>query len=290
MDPIIGAGVVAKAVDGAASEAGKAAGGLVQRAFGPAADQIGAALGQYTEYRMRNLNRIAEKAERKAQGREGSVSPRVAYSVLEDGSFCDDELMAEYLGGVLAAGRTPSGRDDRAITWSKLITSMSALQLRTHFVLYREWAHALHGNTELSLTTDRERALMYVNLDDLLAILAEVAPDVPTDAVVTDLVTGLFRFNLVSDTDYFLGSAEAMAERRPAEARSPFRNVFTVYPEITGLTLYGWACGLTGFDPALFSEREELLAENVDVARPAVLLPNLPSPRDTDEPPRQSTN
>lgn len=30
-----------------------------------------------------------------------------------------------------------------------------------------------------------------------------------------------------------------------------------MYPEVTGLALYAWACGLTGFDPTRFAQREE---------------------------------
>lgn len=277
VDPLsIGAGAVAKAVQSAAEEGGKAASGVVSRVFGPAADEIGEALRRYTAYRVGNVERIAEAADRKSCGREGVVSPRLAHAILEEGSWCDDELMAEYLGGVLAAGRTPSGRDDRAVTWSTLITSMSALQLRTHFVLYREWAHALRGNKEVALTAaPPDRTMMYVNLDDLLVILNEVAPDVSNDAIVTDILTGLIRFSLIQDADYFLGSAAELAKHKPSYYVPPFRNVFAAYPSQAGLTLYGWACGLPGFNPALFVESDELLAENVGIDRPAAALPGL---------------
>ncbi len=90
----------------------------------------------------RRLEMIAEKASAKAieDGRGGTVHLRVAYSILEDGSLCDDELMAKYLGGVLAGSRSPNGRADRAITWCRCIGSMSWLQARAHFLPYREWA------------------------------------------------------------------------------------------------------------------------------------------------------
>ena len=119
---------IAKAADAVAEESGKVFSTLMIKMLGPSADEIGEALRRWTSYRVRNVKRIAAVADRRAQGREGVVPPRLAHTVLEEGSYCDDELMAEYLGGVLAGGRTPSGRDDRAVTWSKLITSMSTLQ------------------------------------------------------------------------------------------------------------------------------------------------------------------
>lgn len=273
VDPILGLGAVAKAVESAADEGGKSAGGLVSRVFGPAADEIGQALGRFTSYRVGNVKRIAENADQKARGRDGMIPPRLAHSMLEDASFCDDELMAEYLGGVLAAGRSPSGRDDRAVTWSKMVTSMSSLQLRTHFVFYREWAYALHGNTQVKLSTNIGQAVMYVDLDDLYPILAEAVPDLAWNDTVTDVLTGLSRFDLIGDA-WAVGTAANIDSITDADSL-PFERVFRAYPTITGLALYGWACGLPGVSPADFTQREELLAIDVPVARPAVHLPNI---------------
>jgi hypothetical protein len=59
--------------------------------------------------------------------------------------------MAEYLGGVFAGARSPDGKDDRAVSWIKIIASLSALEVRAHYLLYREWAARLHGRTDLNL-------------------------------------------------------------------------------------------------------------------------------------------
>jgi len=61
--------------------------------------------------------------------------------------------MAEYLGGVLAASRSRGGRDDRAIAWSNLVTSLSSVQVRAHFLLYREWAALLRGRSRVDTDT-----------------------------------------------------------------------------------------------------------------------------------------
>lgn len=44
------------------------------------------------------------------------------------------------------------------------------------FILYREWAHALHGVTHISLASDINDAQMYVNLDEFLAPMHEAVP------------------------------------------------------------------------------------------------------------------
>jgi len=73
-DPIVGAEAL---IGGAAAI--QAVRSAVGRVVGPATDEISAALGRYTAFRLRNVGRIAENADRKAQasGREGDVPPRV---------------------------------------------------------------------------------------------------------------------------------------------------------------------------------------------------------------------
>lgn len=53
------------------------------------------------------MRRIFENADRQLSDEpvDGRVSPRVLRKVLQEGSFIEDELAAEYLGGVLASSR-----------------------------------------------------------------------------------------------------------------------------------------------------------------------------------------
>ncbi len=118
VDPIVGA-VVAKTVKATRTQADQVTPGLLKSILGPPAREFGDALGRTVAYRTRNFGRIVEKANARLQRKsvDGTVNIRVAYALLEEGSLCDDELMAEYLGGLLAASKSPGGRDDRAITW-----------------------------------------------------------------------------------------------------------------------------------------------------------------------------
>jgi hypothetical protein len=86
--------------------------------FEPGAKEFGDAFRRAVAFRTQNFGRIKEKADKKAKAnnRTGVVHPRVIAFMTEEGSLCDDELMGDYLGGVLAGSRSPDRRDDRAIT------------------------------------------------------------------------------------------------------------------------------------------------------------------------------
>ena len=62
---------------------------------------------------------------------------RVARDVLWHGAFSDDEICAEYFGGILATSRSHDGQDDSGIEFADTIKSLSASQLKAHYVIYR---------------------------------------------------------------------------------------------------------------------------------------------------------
>jgi hypothetical protein len=243
-------GALLKAATDAGSENAKTAGGLLTRALGPTADVFGQALAQYAELRVRNVGKIVGRSEKKAResGRSGNVHPRVAHRVIEDGSFCDDAVMADYLGGVLAGSRTPSGRDDRAVVWSDLVTRLSAAQIRLHYLLYREWAIRLHGRIEINPGTAEGayQAVMYVELQQVVEALRVEEDDREMFDVFTHAIVGLHRQGLVNE-HYAHGNRE-----RSESPDAPYARVLNVGPSMAGMELYGWAQGLPGFIASAF--------------------------------------
>ncbi len=112
---------------------------VLEKLLGPTADYLGEGMREWTEHRVNNVRRILKKAADRLgdkMERPGRVPPKVLKEVLDDGSFCDDELAAEYYGGILASGRTETGRDDRAATYIKLTSQLSTYQIRFHFLVY----------------------------------------------------------------------------------------------------------------------------------------------------------
>ncbi|MFC1560903.1 hypothetical protein ACFL4V_00330 [Candidatus Latescibacterota bacterium] len=76
---------------------------------------------------------------------EGQVPPRVLKRVLSDGWFCEDEIMREYYGGVLASSRSTINRDDRGKTYLELLSNLSTYQTRTYYIVYTILKHIFSG-------------------------------------------------------------------------------------------------------------------------------------------------
>ena len=71
------------------------------------------------------------------------VNLRAARDVLWNGAFTEDEVCAEYFGGMLAAARSMDGKDDGVVHYVDTIKAMSARQLELHYVIYRAWQSML---------------------------------------------------------------------------------------------------------------------------------------------------
>jgi hypothetical protein len=242
-DPVTGAVVLAKAMGSEQPEDVTAAGNLLTRLLGPSVDAFGAALARSVEYRTRNFGRIAARAQAKSLGDcNRIVNTRVAFVMLEDGSLCDDELMAEYLGGVLAGARTPSGQDDRAVSWIKLISGLSAITIRAHYLLYREWAASLHGlaDFKLGLEDNAKAAQVYVDLDEFEQRLVTDS-DMNLDEASDHAVQSLLAASL-------LGSRVASGSRELVAPGGSYERMLNVMPSPRGCELYGWAQGLSGLN------------------------------------------
>jgi len=271
VDPITGAALV-KAAASASEEAAKTTSSLLQRVLGPAADEIGEALSRYTAFRVGNVKRIAERADRKNR-RPGSVPPRVAHRVLEDGSYCEDEVMVDYLSGVLAGSRSEIGSDDRGVAWSSLITSMSSLQLRAHYLLYREWAARLHGRTDIKMgdSEARDNAEILIELNEFYRVLAPKIPVAEASSVLNHAITGLARAGLIADY-YKFGTGAAASD---AEFELAVRCICT--PQ--GIELFYWAMGRPELDPWGFTTSADPFEVEPGVPRlQQVVFPKLPAP------------
>jgi hypothetical protein len=126
--------------------------------------------GKYLQDRVYDrLERVFGKASQKAHGRPIEASDRVKVKVLQEAAFTDDDVILGYLGGVLAASGPD---DDSGAAIVAQIGRLSALQLRLHFVIYRE-LRRIWPLPDLSLTQGEEarRAEMRLDGADLLSAL-----------------------------------------------------------------------------------------------------------------------
>ena len=154
MEPGTGLAILGSALGGAR---------IIEKILGPTAEYIGAGVKNWTERRVNNVVNIFLKAEKKLGDRieePGSIPPRVLKVVLDEGSFCNDSLVAEYFGGVLASSRSQVDRDDRGASWSNLVARLSSYQVRSHFLIYRAIYDRFHGQDFTFTTVDRDKLLI----------------------------------------------------------------------------------------------------------------------------------
>jgi hypothetical protein len=109
------------------------------RLLGPTVDYLGEETKNTVAKQKENLGRIFAKSEYLLGdkiNRSGQVSPRVLKHIWDEGRFVEDELTAQYFGGILASSRSEESRDDRALTYINIVKSMSTYQIRFHYALY----------------------------------------------------------------------------------------------------------------------------------------------------------
>lgn len=64
------------------------------------------------------------------------VNLRIARDVFSNGSFSDEEICAEYFGGILASSRSEDGKDDSSMYFLDKIKSLSSNELKIHYIIY----------------------------------------------------------------------------------------------------------------------------------------------------------
>lgn len=132
---------------------------LVEKVLGPTAEYLGEGLRSWTEKRVENTKRIFQHAAMLLGDKvdtPGAVPPKVLKGILDDGSFCDDQLAAEYFGGVLASSRSNVSRDDRGAAFIALLGRLTTYQIRTHFIFYHV-IKSLYEGQPIGISTSEER-------------------------------------------------------------------------------------------------------------------------------------
>jgi hypothetical protein len=107
----------------------------LQKVLGPVLSEVGEDLKRaYAKGRDKLIATAYRKIPDENDGMQ--VNARVARDVLWNGAFAEDQVCAEYFGGLLAASRTADGKDDDVIQFVDVVKSLSSRQLRLHYILY----------------------------------------------------------------------------------------------------------------------------------------------------------
>jgi len=216
---------------------------VVEKLLGPTAEYLGDGLRTWTEKRVQNTRRIFERATILLGDRieaPGGVPPKVLKGILDDGSFCDDELSAEYYGGVLASSRTGVSRDDRGASFIALLSRLTTYQIRTHFIFYHI-VRTLFVGSDISVSTGEGRNQLktfvpYTVYLPAMEFAASEANEIPS--IMSHVMFGLTRERLIEDSFNF-GGVDYIQRHYPGANAPGF--VFT--PSALGVDLLLWASG-----------------------------------------------
>lgn len=173
--------------------------------LGPTAEYIGEGVRSWSERRTENVQRVFAVAHRRLGdgiNRPGAVPPRVLKAVLDEAQVADDELVAEYLGGVLVSSRSEVGRDDRAASIARLVSGLSSYAIRTHYVLYGATHSHMRGTTDTvedwSTGKGEPQAATYIREEDYRAAMAfSEAELAKLDGIIPDTILSLHRNDLI---------------------------------------------------------------------------------------------
>jgi hypothetical protein len=259
MDPGTGLTILGSAVGGAK---------LVEKILGPTAEYLGNGIRTWTENRVKNVARVFQKAQVKLGDRiqaDGAVPPRVLKEVLDNGSFCDDELTAEYFGGVLASSRTPNGRDDRGATYLRLTSDLSSYQIRFHYVCYfwfRE--HFVGSGLRTTFTDDLEKMRLFLP-SSFVRLAMDFSSMEPVAEILLHCTSGLDRQDLL-ETDAW-GEAKHLNELgKKMGWRTVTQQGFVVWLTQFGLDYFLWAIGAGQFHRGRFLDVELSLPKLPEIA------------------------
>ena len=268
MDPGTGLTILGSAIGGAK---------LIEKLLGPTAAYLGDLGRDWTRHRIENVSRIFKNATNRLGDtieQPGRVPPRLLKEILDEGSVCEDELTAEYYGGILASGRTELGRDDRAVTYVKLISHLSTYQIRFHYVFYvllrRRY---LNSDLRPAFGEDLERMFLYLPVS-FVAEVMEFVPDEPGGDILHHCVEGLSWQRLIGN--YAIGSAVNINDSAKASGLYRWQEVeragILAMPSSHGIELFLWAMGRRSIDLPKFLDSELQIA---DV--PGIKIPSLAS-------------
>ena len=214
----------------------------LQKLLGPTADYLGAGLKELTQKRMEAIGQIFRNASYKVDGeakKDQAVPPKVLKHIIEDGSFADDGVEIEYLGGVLASSRSGVSRDNRGASIASVVTSLSNYQLRLHYLLYATVKHIFNHLPDDFSPDGRERMTLVIPLQELADAMDFVEEEKNEfERIFQHSVFGLNQATLI-ESNFLYGPSEFLHARAPGLRVPGF--IFT--PSIQGIELFLWAFG-----------------------------------------------
>ncbi|TMP58316.1 MULTISPECIES: hypothetical protein [unclassified Pseudoalteromonas] len=213
----------------------------LQKLLGPTADYLGGELQEFTKKRIENVGKIFSKAEEKLGENidsPGHVPPKVLKTIVNEGSYCEDEVAVDYFGGILASSRTELGRDDRGARIAKILDGMSTYQIRSHYVIYSLIKKVFSESGYMYNQDDRHKMTLFIPMNIYIASMQFDEKEIQQfGAILNHALFGLNNDDLIEGFQY--GPQEDI-KKNFADAVS---DGIVVAPSAFGAELYLWGYG-----------------------------------------------
>ena len=202
------------------------------------------------------MSGVINRAQAKAGDHELDAGERTAWAVFDTAWKNDDSIVADYLGGILAA----SSDNDTGVPIAALIARLSPLDLRLHFAIYRSYQPFI----SIMVMVERPETVtypdLYVSKSDLLDACG-LPREAPGIILLEQALRNLGRERLIGQVLHngFDGSPSepflfSDAEVRRWFKRNPPEPGVVFAPSSDGMSLLAWGAGLA--DPSPLGYRD----------------------------------
>jgi hypothetical protein len=225
--------------------------------LGPTADYLGHELKEFAQKRINNVGNIFKNAQDKLGDRidkSGAIPPKVLKTIMNEGSYSDDEIAVEYFGGVLASSRSDVLRDDRGARIAKAVDNLSSYQLRCHYLIYSTISNVLKGQKySFHQGDDRAKLEIFMPLQEFANAMKVSQEEWDNPQLQLHIFGGLEADGLIMG-NWGIGPADSLKKVSGSEKIEGRGVVCT--PTITGaeLFLWGFGCGNHRIDYIFDSE------------------------------------
>jgi len=253
---------------------------ILTKILGPTADYIGGELQQFVEKCNINLDHIFVRAIERLGDKiddPGQIHPRVLKHVLDDGRFCEDELTADYYGGLLASARTEAGSDDRVVPLLHTLSQLSTYQIRFHYILYCLIKQVFGENGKTSnihWSGVRERISIFIPFDEtFMGIGIESIENTKeafrsTEAILVQCISGLKSLSLIDSASW--GTVDELVKRGYSKASE---GGVIITPSVYGAELAFWVNGHRDIPSKFFLSEQFKLTMLPELYMPKKAMP-----------------
>ena len=214
----------------------------VAKILGPTADYLGDQLKVFTQKRIDNVGKIFSNAEKKLGDKlesPGRVPPKVLKTIINEGSYCDDEIGGGYFGGVLASSKTEVDRDDRGARIAKMIDNLSAYQVRSHYLIYSTIIGLFsNSSNSFKLSENRNKMQLFIPFQDYIKAMDFTQQELNNPQILDHIFNGHAADGLIEGS-WRYGPQESLKEifsGVPSDG-------FICTPSALGAELLLWAFG-----------------------------------------------